>query len=71
VFQTALDLLNDGYRVYVPADAVLSRRGLDWQRAIALMEDAGAVVGTTEMFLFQLLERAGTDEFKAVSKLVK
>jgi len=28
-------------------------------------------VGTTEMFLFQLLERAGTDEFKAVSKLVK
>jgi nicotinamidase-related amidase len=71
VFQTALDLVNDGYKVHVPADAVMSRRVLDWKRAIALMEDAGAMVGTTEMFLFQLLERAGTDEFKAISKLVK
>lgn len=71
VFQTALDLMNDGYRVYVPADGITSRRVLDWERAVALLEDAGAVVGTTEMFLFQLLERAGTDEFKAISKLVK
>jgi len=71
VFQTALDLMNDGYRVHVPADGIASRRVLDWERAVALMEDAGAIVGTIEMFLFQLLERAGTDEFKAVSKLVR
>jgi nicotinamidase-related amidase len=71
VLQTAIDLINDGYRVYVPADAVTSRRQLDWERGTALMERAGAIVGTTELFLFQLLERAGTDEFKAISKLVK
>jgi nicotinamidase-related amidase len=71
VLQTAVDLIEDGYGVYVAADAVRSRRDLDWQRALSLLERAGAVVGTTEMFVFQLLERAGTDEFKAVVKLVK
>lgn len=71
VLQTAVDLMGEGYRVYVPADAVRSRRDLDWQRALTLLDKAGAIVGTTEMFLFQLLERAGTDEFKQVSRLVK
>jgi nicotinamidase-related amidase len=71
VLQTAIDLVNDGYRVYVPADAVVSRKELDWEKGIELMDKAGAVVGTTEAFLFQLLERAGTDEFKQISKLVR
>jgi nicotinamidase-related amidase len=71
VLQTVMDLTRDGYRVFVPADGVRSRRDLDWERGIALMERAGATVGTTELFLFQLLERAGTDEFKQISKLVK
>lgn len=71
VLQTAVDLVNEGYNVYVPADAVVSRNDLDWQKALDLMGKAGATVGTTEAFLFMLLERAGTEEFKAVSKLVK
>lgn len=71
VLQTAIDLVNDGYSVYVPADAVVSRRKLDWQKGVDLMEKAGAVVGTTEAFLFQLLECAGTDEFKQISRLVR
>lgn len=71
VLQTAIDLINAGYRVYVPADGVASRRELDSERGLALMDKAGAIVGTTEAFVFQLLERAGTDEFKAISKLVK
>ena len=71
VLQTAIDLVNDGYRVYVPADAVASRKELDWEKGIELMDKAGAVVGTTEAFLFQLLERAGTDEFKQISRLVR
>lgn len=71
VLQTAIDLVNKGYTVYVPADAVVSRRKLDWKKGIDLMEEAGAVVGTTEAFLFQLLECAGTDEFKRISRLVR
>lgn len=71
VLQTAMDLINSGYTVYVPADVVTSRKELDWQRGISLIEKSGAIVGTKETFLFQLLERAGTDEFKTIAKLVK
>jgi nicotinamidase-related amidase len=71
VLQTVVDLVHDGHRVSVPADAVTSRKPLDLERGLALMDKAGATVGTTETFLFQLLERAGTDEFKAVSRLVR
>lgn len=71
VLQTALDLLNDGYRVFIAADAVASRRDFDRDTALALLRQAGATIGTTEMFAFQMLERAGTDEFKKVSKIVK
>ncbi|MBI2485794.1 MAG: hydrolase [Deltaproteobacteria bacterium] len=71
VLQTVIDLINDGYTVYIPADAVASRKELDWERGIKLIEKTGAIVGTTETFLFQLLERAGTDEFKKISKLIR
>lgn len=71
VLQTAIDMVNKGYTVYVPADAVISRRELDWEKGINMIEKAGAIVGTTESFLFQLLETAGTDEFKQISKLVR
>ncbi len=71
VLQTMLDLDRAGYRVFVAADAVASRRDFDRDTALALMREAGATIGTTEMFAFQLLERAGTDEFKAISKIVR
>jgi len=71
VLQSTIDLTNAGYRVNVPADAVASRRTLDWETGVRLMEKAGAAVGTTETFVFQLLERAGTEEFKTIARLVK
>ena len=71
VLQTVIDMINNGYVLYVAADAVASRKDLDWEKGISLIEKAGAVVGTTETFVFQLLERAGTEEFKRISKLLK
>jgi nicotinamidase-related amidase len=71
VLQTVLDLINHGYKVHVPADAVTSRKDIDWETGIRLIDRAGAIVGTTEIFVFQLLERAGTEEFKRISKLLK
>jgi nicotinamidase-related amidase len=70
VSQTVHDLLADGIEVHVPADAVGSRHQLDYERGLERMERAGAVVSTVEAALFELLERAGTPEFKAVQKLI-
>ena len=70
VSQTVHDLLARGVEVHVPADAVGSRHQIDYQRGLQRLERAGAVVGTVEGSLFELLERAGTPEFKAVQKLV-
>ena len=71
VLQTALDLLECGYEVHVPHDAVNSRRSSDKEWALHRMLAAGAVITATESALFEMLERCGTDQFKAVSKLVK
>jgi len=70
VSQTVLDLLERGVQVQVPADAVGSRHGIDYERGLERLERAGAVVTTVEAALFELLERAGTPEFKAVQKLI-
>lgn len=71
VLQTALDLLGAGCRVFVAADATGSRARLNWKLGLRLMQQAGAVIGTTEIFVFALLGAAGTEQFKRISKLVK
>jgi nicotinamidase-related amidase len=70
VSQTVHDLLDFGIEVHVPADAVGSRHDIDYERGLERLECAGAVVSTVEAVLFELLERAGTPEFKAVQKLI-
>ncbi len=70
VSQTVHDLLERGLEVHVPADAVGSRHRLDYERGLERLERAGAVVSTVESVLFELLERAGTPEFKTIQKLV-
>ena len=69
VAQTALELLDLGFRVQVPADAVASRRKIDWEFALRRLEQAGAVVSTTESVLFEWTETADRPEFKAISEL--
>jgi hypothetical protein len=70
VSQTVHDLLHRGIEVHVPADAVGSRHELDYTRGLERLDRSGAVVTTVEAVLFELLERAGTPEFKAVQSLV-
>jgi nicotinamidase-related amidase len=70
VSQTAHDLLDRGIEVHVPADAVGSRNALDYERGLERLERAGATVSTVESVLFELLERAGTPEFKEVQRLI-
>ncbi len=71
VLQTTAQLLQQGYEVHVMADAVCSRRKLDWKTGLRWMEKKGAMISTTEIIAFQLLKEAGTEEFKRLSKLLK
>ena len=71
VQQTALDLLADGWRVYVAADATGSRHDLDHQVALRRMESSGAVITTAEAALFEWCQAAGTPEAKQISRIVR
>jgi hypothetical protein len=57
--------------VQVPADAVASRRKIDWEFGLRRLEHAGAVVSSTESALFEWTERSDRPEFKAISEIVK
>lgn len=71
VFKTALDLLIRGIEVHIVSDAVSSRTQENKTIALQRMQQSGAFIESTEMILFQLLNTAGTDEFRAISKLIK
>jgi nicotinamidase-related amidase len=71
VLQTTGDLIQKGYEVHAVADAICSRRKLDWEIGLRWMEKRGAMISTTEIIAFQLLKEAGTEEFRELSKLLK
>ncbi|HSP88436.1 MAG TPA: hydrolase [Ignavibacteriaceae bacterium] len=71
VQQTVLDLLPNNIQVNIAADAVSSRKEIDYKTALERMRNNGAEITTTESVLFELLNVCGTDEFKAISKIVK
>jgi nicotinamidase-related amidase len=70
VAQTALAAVPD-YAVHVVMDATSSRNRDNWKVALKRMRQAGVVITSTEMVIYELLRRAGTDEFRAALPLVK
>jgi nicotinamidase-related amidase len=70
VNQTALDLLADGIDVQIAEDAVGSRTDENKRIGLQKMQRAGAGITSVETALFELLGRAGTDEFKRVQRLI-
>lgn len=71
VMQTALDLLEQGHRVYILVDGVSSTHLEERGIALARLRDAGAVVMTSECALFEILgdsKRTGYDEISALVK---
>jgi nicotinamidase-related amidase len=71
VTQTVLGALNSGNVVHVAADAVSSRTELNWRIGIERMRDAGAVISSTEMMMYELMGRSGTPVFKEMLKHLK
>lgn len=71
VLQTALDLLDMQHTPYILADAVGSRRELDYRMALDRLRHAGAIVTTVESVIFELVRESGTDLFKRILPIVK
>src|SRR5262245_7388522 len=71
VLHSALDLLAEGFRVYVAVDAVTCPSETDHEYALRRMDKAGVVLTTAETAAFEWVGKAGTPEFKTISKLVQ
>ena len=71
VLLTVRDLIERGIDVYVAQDAISSRNPEPAIFAYEEMRQMGASIRPTETILFDLNSVSGTDEFKAVQKLIK
>lgn len=71
VLQTCVDLHNSGFGVFAVSDAMSSRAPESAELAYRRLGLLGVEVLNTEMALFELLEMAGTPQFKALSALIK
>ena len=71
VLQTTLDLIASGFQIHVVKNAVASRYKEDWEAAVGLFRDAGAVITTAEIVIFQWICRSNTQDFRNVLPIVK
>ncbi len=71
VYQTAIDLLSQNYKVYVIADAVSSRELLNYQIGLQRLQQAGAFISTTEMMIFEWIKIGEGEKFKTLLSLIK
>jgi isochorismate hydrolase len=71
IMQTVLDLIAEGLRPFVVANAVAARNAVDHEIALLRMRDEGAVITTVEAVLFEWLESANHPQFKSISQIVK
>jgi len=66
VYQTAAAARHEGYAVQVVADAVSSRQVANHELGLMRLRELGCVVAPAELIVYELLQRAGTDAFKAM-----
>lgn len=71
VYQTALDLMSNGYNVHLVADAVSSRTPQNRDVGVSAIKSAGAQITSTEMVLFELLRTAANPKARDIFKIVK
>ena len=71
MYQTCIDLLEEGYEVYVVKDASSSRNDYEFQTGLDLMVSNGAKLTCVEVVLFELLGGARHPNFKEVQQLIK
>lgn len=71
VLQTAFDLLNSGYEVFIVKCACASRNVYEKEAALERLSAAGVQIITVEMLLFELLKTSKHPDFKAAQAIIK
>jgi len=71
LYQSSLDLIAEGFEVYLAADAVSSRNPYNKTIALQELSNQGVHLTTVEMALFSMLRSAQHPAFKSISKLIK
>lgn len=71
VHQTAAELIEEGFEVYVAKDATASRNKYEFKQGIERMKDNGAKISCVEIILFEWLESSKNPHFKELQGLIK
>ena len=71
VYQTANELMDNGFKVTIAEDAVSSRNSLDHNRAISNLEKRGVFISTFECLYMGLLRDSKHPSFKEISAVLK
>lgn len=71
VHQTAADLLEEGYDVYVVKDACASRNKYEFKQGVERMQENGAKITCLEIVLFEWLKSSKHPNFKEIQNLIK
>jgi nicotinamidase-related amidase len=71
IYQTACDLMDNGYEVLIAEDAVSSRKEIDYRRAMSNLEKKGVFISTFECLFMKLLRDSKHPSFKDVSAVLK
>jgi len=71
VHQTVAELLNVGYEVFVVNDACASRKNMEHETGLTLMQTNGAKITCLEIVLFELLRTSKHLHFKEIQALIK
>ncbi len=71
VYQTAIHALTEKYDVVVVTDAVSSRTLENKKTVLYQLHESGVNLLSTEMVIYELLEKAGTPDFRAMLPFLK
>lgn len=71
IAQTALDLIDLEYEVFIVVDGISSQRPIDRLAGIKRMEKEGAIVTTVESALFEIMGDMQREEFKKLLPILK
>lgn len=71
VYQTIKELIENGFKVYVPFETVSSRTNENYENGLSLLKDLGCVITNVETILFDLIKTSKHESFKTISKLIK